>query len=671
MRGTLTFDIETHEAGLLYTMEPADFVRLIGYRWKGQRDVVLTTDLEEIRDQILEARWIIGHNINSFDLPAVFGIRSDTPVELAHQGRVFDTWTHGALVNPAPFLYTNRFGKLCKVDKPEKATRWFGLDEQAFQLGVAGKTDDLKELAFEFGDPELPKKDRIRDGFGKIPIDDERYSAYLIGDVVASENVSKALIRLGPLDAYALREQEIEARKAVIVANGFRVFQDRAKARVEKQAARRAAIMEGLVRDYDFPTQGLAPWDTDPGKRAIMSALADAGITPKTVDWPKTPVWAKRSEKLQEVDEKIGETDAQVRLWKAELEDELTPHRRAVRERWVAQGEEKIRELREEPLKPYFGLALGGDELIALTRGTTAEDIGGALAELKGQRSLAQLALDSVHADGFVHPQITMLQKSGRSSVTDPGLTIWDATGPEKAYFGPDSQDELLLEIDYSNADARGVCAMSGDFAYAERFKPGADGHLINAWAAWGKDKVGTDKHDPVTADYRQKAKPLGHGWSYGGGYKTLSRESGVPLEDAKAFCEGLAKAFYRLVAWQERARKFAREHGYVVNDWGRRMPVERDRIYTQAPALLGQSWTREVMWDAILRMPMTVLRRVKVTIHDALVFSVPREDFDRWREALCRLMATSFTPQKGGLSIDVPVEAGPPGADWTEASHR
>lgn len=673
-RGTLTFDIETHSADLLYTMPPEEFVRLIGYRWKGQRDVVLTTDLEEIRAQIMRARWIIGHNINSFDLPAAFGSDSDIPVWLAHRGRVFDTWTHAALVNPAPFLYTDRKGKLCKVDSPEKAKHWFGLDEQAFQLGVKGKTDDLKELAFEFGDPDLPRKDRITDGFGKIPVEDPRYRGYLKGDVVASETVSRALLRKGPLDAYALREQEIEARKAVISANGIRVFQDRAQARVDELAARRAVIMSGLVERYDFPTDGSAPWATDRGQRSILQALADSGVTPDTVDWPKTPRWAKRGEALAEAESKRKELLDQVAGYRSELiNSDLSTRTRGTRERWIARDEARAAEIAAEPLPPYFGLSMGGEELIALTAGTAAEDLGRALAELKGQRSLAQLALDSMHADGFCHPQISMLQKSGRWSTTDPGLTIWTAHGPgavEKSYFGPDTDDEVLLEIDYSNADARGVAAMSGDRRYAERFEPGQDGHLINAWAAWGKDKVGTDRSNPVTEAYRDKAKPLGHGKSYGGGWKTLARESGVPEADAKTFCEGFDKAFYVLCQWQDAARKFARQHGHVVNEWGRKMPVEQDRIYTQAPALLGQSWTREIVCDALLRMPMKALRRVKAQVHDALLFSVPRKDFERWCSYLCDLMTTRFQPRTGGLAIDVPVQAGPPGADWYLAGH-
>lgn len=591
--GTLTFDIETHSAELMYSMSPGEFVRLIGYAW-GDGEVVLTTDLDEIKEQILKARWIIGHNIHAFDLRAVFGIKSDIPLELAQQRRVYDTWTHAALVNPAPYMFTNRHGKNALANSPDKMKRWFSLDEQAHQLGVPGKTHDLKALAKEFG------------GFGSIPVDDERYREYLIGDVVASRVVAQELLKKGKLDDYALREQEIAARAAVISSNGLRVDVEAAKARVEELRVRREAILSELQTKYGLPTEGKSPWATTAGKEAIMAALADHGITPKSrKDWTKTSTG---------------------------------------------------------------NLSLGGEVLTELTKGTSAEDLGKALAELKGQRSLAQLALDSTHPDGFVHPDITMLQRSGRWSTTEPGLTVWTSRGEgavEKSYFVPDNDDEVLLELDYSNADARIVAAYSGDRKYAERFEPGADGHMINAIAAWGREVVESDPKK-----YRQMAKPLGHGWSYGGQARGLVRVTGLPFMTAKKFCDGMDATFVALVDWQNRVRDEARR-GYVMNEWGRKLWVDQDRIFTQAPALKGQNGTREIVCDALLRMPPHVLRRVKAQIHDAVLFSVPRENWEACRDYLVRLMETKFQPSVGGQRVEFPVSAGPAGANWMEASHE
>src|SRR5699024_5122764 len=113
-----------------------------------------------------------------------------------------------------------------------------------------------------------------------------------------------------------------------------------------------------------------------------------------------------------------------------------------------------------------------------------------------------------------------------------------------------------------------------------------------------------------------------------------------------------------------------ATRHGYAVNEWGRKMWIEKGREFTQAPALLGQNGTREIMCDAILAMPPTVLRRVKAQIHDELIMSVPRKDADKWKKYLTNLMSTEFKPKKGGQLIDFPVNAGTPADNWYEATH-
>lgn len=672
MSGTLYFDIETHSIKKLYTMPPEEFVRLIGYAW-GDGPVQITTDLEEIREAILGSRGVVGHNIHTFDLRAIFGIDSNTPMQLADERKVFDTWTHAVLVNPAPYTYTNRHGVKALADDVKRMKAWFGLDEQAHQLGVKGKTHNLKELAFEFGNPDLPKDDRIEDGFGRIPVDDPRYREYLVGDVEASRAVASALLAKGPMDDYAWREQRIESRKATIQSNGWRVDLDAARARSESLRVRREEIMAGLVRDYGFPTEGKSPWATKEGNWAILDALADAGITPETVDWPKTKAWSEKKKHLATAEEKMDKLRASIKEAQDELESgALRPRSVTARKNRIERETDKLQEMEADPLGREFGLSFAGDTLKALTKGTPVEELGTALAELMGQRSLADLAIECTYPDGFVHPEITMLQRSGRWSTTEPGLTIWTSRGEgavEKAYFLPDRDDHVLLSIDLSNADARVVAALSGDEKYAERFEPGADGHLINAWAAWGKDKVGTDKKDPVTATYRQLAKPGGHGWGYRIGSKKLAATWNKPVKEAKHFLDGMSKTFRKVVAWQERSTDFAVRHGYVLNPWGRKMWVEKGREFTQAPALEGQSGTREIMCDGILAMSYPAVRSIKASIHDELMFSVPKDGWEKYRDYLLSKIESVMDP-RGGQRIEFPASCGPPGKNWHEASH-
>src|SRR5690606_36727837 len=154
-------------------------------------------------------------------------------------------------------------------------------------------------------------------------------------------------------------------------------------------------ILRELEEKYGLPSEGESPWATDEGKTAIMAALADYGITPKTVDWPKTPAWANRHTKKQEALAKADKLEENVRFWRSELESgRLPPRYVGARARRIKAAESEIEMIRKNPLPNHFRLSTSGDTLKSLTADTPAAHLGQALADLKGQRNMAQLALD-------------------------------------------------------------------------------------------------------------------------------------------------------------------------------------------------------------------------------------------------------------------------------------
>jgi DNA polymerase-1 len=591
MSKVLAFDVETFDAKRLWDMRPEEFVRVSGYTQNG-RDVYLTEDLEELRTVIREADLVIGHNIHAFDLIAVFGKDSIEPLEMARAGRILDTWTHATLANPAPTLYTDRRGRKRLAAKPEQAKTWFTLDQQAYSLGLEGKSMDLKELAKEYG------------GYHLIPTSDSRFREYLETDVRVAWDVAVALLDRLPFTGYAVREQLSAAIDAQNSRNGWRIDVGKAKDRVAEIEAKNAALLEELSTKYGLPTEGKAPLRTIEGKAAVLAALKSVGITEKHLN--KTPKGVPSFGKLTEVVE-----------------------------------------------------GMSGD----------AVELATTLATIGGMRPLAQSALDNVHADGKVHPSITTLQRSGRKSTTEPGLTVWTNRGAgavEKSYFIPNSDDAVLVEFDYSQADARIVAAYSGDTAFAERFEPGADAHMMTAYAVWGKAEVDSD---PVK--YRDIAKKLGHAYAHRAGAKKLSATAKQPLSVATKFVEAMKKAYPDVSRWQDRVTAEAKARGYVTNAWGRKMPVEEGREWTQAPALYGQSGTREIVVDALIKMPNEILTMLVAQVHDALVFSLPKERAEELATIIKECMETSWQPPRRGQRVHFPVGQGPYAMNWQEASHN
>lgn len=306
--------------------------------------------------------------------------------------------------------------------------------------------------------------------------------------------------------------------------------------------------------------------------------------------------------------------------------------------------------------------SLSGDAIKSVTEGTANEALGEALGELLGQRSLAQLALDNVQEDGFVHPDITSLQRSRRFSVSNPGLSVWTARGPgavEKSYFVADDEDHVLYEMDFSAADARVVAAYSGDKRYLKDMTDEEfDAHAQTARWCFG------EKYHDDPKEYRQRAKPVTHSIPYGAGGKRVSETVGIGLSQGYDVIKKFGKTYPAVAKWMEAAREEGKS-GTLRNAWGGVLYLEPGREYTQSPALFGQNGTRELLVDGLIRCrDAGLLRYLKITVHDAVVFSFPEDD----HEALKAEAEACFTTKFRGVPF--PLTSGKPAHDWYKAGH-
>lgn len=635
----LFFDTETHNAGREYEMSEPEFVRLFQYAW-GDGEIKLTSDYEEMLALIREADYVIGHNISGFDLPTLFGVDSLEPLRMALEGKVIDTFVLASLLTPAPYSYVTAAGHTYyDAASPEKAKGWLSLANLCHQFGLPGKLGNLKEMAVPYNPKGTAKKDL---DLGLIPLDDPEFLEYAIQDVVACRALYYYLVeQIKEQDYnrdYIWREMIVWAINARITNNGVVVDIPEAQDRVEHLKQERDEIMNWLVEEFDFPTKGKQPWKSNDGKEAIKEALKSFGITPAHKKWAKTASGA-----------------------------------------------------------PSFG----GEVMLAITEGTEAERLGQGLATLQGQRSLAQLALESVYPDGKAHPSILCLQRSGRTSVTEPGLTIWTARGPgavEKRYFVPEPGCKMV-SMDFSSADARAMAALSGDAAYAVQFEvddegnPKYDSHNLVGEAAFGKEKYWAGVPEGVTKPpLRDPSKVISHSTNYNVGAKKLCsamneacEKAGLDIrftvDDTYTMLNNFNKQYPLLKRFKDRAVMEGEAFGYVENPWGRRMLVDEGRAYTQAPALHGQSVTRERIYDGLIKIAkehIEYLYWVRFPVHDELVWSIPEAELDKV-PYLQSKMSGVFNPYEvsGGSKkwvVSQPIEflmsAGEPADNWWGAGH-
>ena len=542
----------------------------------------------------------------------------NSAIDYAHQRKLLDTFVLGNLVFPAPDTFTMRNGhRQSQGDSPSGTMKWLSLDNLCFQLNVGGKEGDLKALARMHNPPKTKTEDL---DFSLIPVDDPDFLAYARQDIVSLRDVTRDILNARPMQEYDWRDHMRTAIDAQMTINGILLDRDLAQARVDELAAKRGELLTRLSADYDFPTTGKMPWRSSVGKDAIFKILSDNGITLFT-----RPNW-KRSEKTG------------------------VP-------------------------------SLGGEVLVQITEGTDAEELGTMLAQLMGQRPLAQQALDYCAKDGRVHCSYSGLQRSGRRSSTKVGLTTWTARGPgaeEKAYFiAPPGHS--MLEMDLSNADQRIVAALSGDREYAKRFEEGVDGHEIN-----GRLMFGDRLYDTDPAHHRDLSKPAGHALPYGAGvnklHETANRKLAdsdkIPLENIQRFVDGFMNKYPGVAKWMTKVREEG-ESGWVTNAWGRRMPIGnwtnpkngevKSRSWTQSPALHGQSGTNEILTDGLISMyeyDKNLILWLSATIHDAILMTVPDEFVGYVQKIVPELVEQKFR------GIDFPLESGKPASNWYAAGH-
>lgn len=259
--------------------------------------------------------------------------------------------------------------------------------------------------------------------------------------------------------------------------------------------------------------------------------------------------------------------------------------------------------------------------------------------------------------NGRVHVDIWPRQASGRWSAGF--FTTMGKRGErvhERGVFLPE-EGHSLLAVDLGQIDARIIAAEAQDPNYLALFAPGKDIHTEIALQIFG------------SADFRQDSKALGHGANYGMGENRMIRDGHDPVK-VRAFFKGRAENFPRLVEWTDEVRELGVSQSLLTNGFGRPFRVEKSRAYTQAPAGYGQSGTRDMMAEGLLRLVQKapeVLPMLRGIVHDEVILSVPNEDYEEVSHAVVSTYECDWAPPGKALSVPVIAGASKPGQNWAD----
>ncbi|TAL49877.1 DNA polymerase I, partial [Patescibacteria group bacterium] len=240
-----------------------------------------------------------------------------------------------------------------------------------------------------------------------------------------------------------------------------------------------------------------------------------------------------------------------------------------------------------------------------------------------------------VGKDGRVHTSFNQtVAATGRLSSSDPNLQnipIKTELGREirKAFVAP--RGKTLIAADYSQIELRLAAVIAKDKPFIQAFQEGADIHTRTAAEIWDVTEA------LVTKEQRRAAKAINFGILYGMGPRSLSRSTGLTMEEAKHFIDRYFEIHHAIRDYLDNTKLKAHTVGYVETLFGRRrylpeiqsgvpmlvasaermavnMPIQGTQADIVKMAMLRvDGWLKKVDWPA----------KMLLQVHDELVLEV------------------------------------------------
>ena len=252
---------------------------------------------------------------------------------------------------------------------------------------------------------------------------------------------------------------------------------------------------------------------------------------------------------------------------------------------------------------------------------------------------------------------------TGRLSSRDPNLQnipVRSDLGKKiRAAFVPQSKDNVILAVDYSQIELRMLAHLSGDEALIESYKEGIDIHARTAAAIYGV------KLDEVNSDMRRDAKVVNFGVLYGMTAFRLSRDLKIPMSQAKDFITGYFDMYQGVQQYIEDIKAAAHRDGYVETLSGRRRYIagidSSDRMESQMAERMAvntpvQGSAADLIKIAMIRIQKRINAenlplRMMLQVHDELVFECPRDQV----EPMSQMVKAEM---EGAMELKVPLVA-------------
>ena len=158
----------------------------------------------------------------------------------------------------------------------------------------------------------------------------------------------------------------------------------------------------------------------------------------------------------------------------------------------------------------------------------------------------------------------------------------------------------VWLSCDYSSQESRIIASVSKDSAMMDLFKdPNGDVHSLVAYMSYPNIIPRDTPIENIKKKYhqaRQNSKSIEFAINYGGDFNTISKNMGLPIEEAKRIYDNFMSGFPGVKKYQDYCRKVILNKGYILMN-----PVLKHRAHifdAEWLKLMQNKFKDDTFWD-------------------------------------------------------------------------
>jgi len=290
--------------------------------------------------------------------------------------------------------------------------------------------------------------------------------------------------------------------------------------------------------------------------------------------------------------------------------------------------------------------------------------------------------LEKTDDNGYLHGRFNLSgTKTYRMSSSEPNLQnvisrskfeeVMNIVSYVKKSFKPE-EGEVLLSCDYSQAELRFISHVAKEANMITAYNSDKDLHIVGACNSM---HITEDQfhllYKAEQKSARQRAKARNFGLIYGmsaKGYKQYAwQQYGVllTLEEAEQERLSFFRAYPKLLAYHEDMKNFVLANGYVPTVFGAKcwLPDAQSFMPKYQSAALrnsinspiqGAAGQMTIFCIALLHHRLDPRVRLLNTVHDSIIFSIPRELLEETVRIITDTMTNPPVEQYFGLTLDV-----------------